>query len=125
MFFSKAPSMTLGIAALAAPGRGPRDDLWMGSAAGEPIPWRVLSREGNGGRYRNAAEEEVSGPALLLVTSCQKGFRPALLPGGHRAGHRGPGPPLAAERRPGLVRRFFCKLPFPPGAGGGAGGLEG
>ena len=50
MFFSKAPSMTLGIAALAAPGRGPRDDLWMGSAAGEPIPWRVLSREGNGGR---------------------------------------------------------------------------
>ena len=73
MFFSKAPSMTLGIAALAAPGRGPRDDLWMGSAAGEPIPWRVLSREGNGGRYRNAAGEEVSGPALLLVTSCLLG----------------------------------------------------
>lgn len=73
MFFSKAPSMTLGIAALAAPGRGPRDDLWLGCAAGEPIPWRVLSREGNGGWYRNAAGEEVSGPALLLVTSCLLG----------------------------------------------------
>lgn len=68
MFFSKAPSMTLGVAALAAPGRGPRDDLWLGCAAGEPIPWRVLSREGNGGRYRNAAGNEVSGPTLLLVS---------------------------------------------------------
>ena len=75
MLFQKPPVMTLGDAALAAPGKRPQDDLWLGTANGEPIPWRLLSREGNGGRYQNAAGEPHTGPALLLVTQVLLGTR--------------------------------------------------
>lgn len=75
MLFQKPPVMTLGAAALAAPGKRPQDDLWMGAANGDPIPWRVLSREGNGGEYQTAAGEPHTGPALLLVTQVLLGTR--------------------------------------------------
>ncbi len=75
MLFQKPPVMTLGVAALAAPGKHPQDDLWLGQAGGEPIPWRVLSLEGNGGTYQNAAGEPHAGPALLLITQVLLGTR--------------------------------------------------
>ena len=75
MLFPKQPTMTLGVSALTAPGKRPQDDLWLGCAGGEPIPWRLLSREWNGGTYRNTAGESHTGSALLLLTQVLLGTR--------------------------------------------------
>ena len=66
MLFQKPPVMTLGAAALAAPGKRPQDDLWLGTANGEPIPWRLLSREGNGGRYQTPPGSPTPVPSCSL-----------------------------------------------------------
>lgn len=68
MLFQKRLTMSLGIKSLTAPGKRPTDDIWLGTAGGEPIPWRLLSLEGNGGEYRTAAGGPHTGPALLLIT---------------------------------------------------------
>lgn len=76
MWFFSAPSLFLG--------SDPRLKaaqkhvyLWLGTLPdGRPIPWRLLSRQGNGGTYRDAAGQEKTGALFLLCGMTLGTYRP-------------------------------------------------
>lgn len=67
--FSKIPAAALGTEAVwAYDRRKGYQYLWLGSLDGEPLLWRVLSKEGNQAGYRDSEGEAFSGKPLFLLS---------------------------------------------------------
>ena len=67
--FSKIPAAALGTDEICAYDRRKGYQyLWLGGADGEPILWRVLSKEGNQAGYQDSEGEAFSGKPLFLLS---------------------------------------------------------
>ena len=67
--FPKIPAMALGTEAVRAYDRRKGHHyLWLGSLDGEPLLWRVLSKEGNQASYQDSEGEAFSGKPLFLLS---------------------------------------------------------
>ena len=67
--FSKIPAAALGTDEICAYDRGKGYQyLWLGGTDGEPILWRVLSKEGNQASYQDSEGEAFSGKPLFLLS---------------------------------------------------------
>lgn len=76
MLFFSQPSVFLG-ADLRLRAAGKHEYIWLGTLPdGRPIPWRLLSRQGNGGTYRDAAGQEKTGALFLLCGMTLGTYRP-------------------------------------------------